>query len=208
MEMRNDGKAWWYVVTGVIAGAMALMLAGCGSGNGEEPNGGDDGPADDGTPPDDGTTDDAPRCGDGRCAGPTAATPEDCASCPRDCGCGAEQACLLETQVCGNPLIDAIPGTWDLLEVDGGPPVTPNTVMLWTDTSQPLCGYLAPPGDACVRGFSGPSFFLLGTRLYIPDDGGGVVGEGQVLNGGTRIEYDYSIGGEVVDNDVVWVKRP
>ena len=197
MEMRNDGKRWWYVVTGVIAGAMALMLAGCGSGNGEEPNGGDDGPADDGTPPDDGTTDDAPRCGDGRCE--SGVLPdgsirtdlrEDCASCPADCGCdAATQVCSEEHVSCisNNPLIESIPGRWILTDPD-----TDYVTTVTVDPTQPTCGCSnQTSGDACVGGFDPPNFAVLsGTRLFL--DGCGHTLEGQVLEGGTRVEYDRS----------------
>ncbi len=44
-------------------------------------------------------------------------------------------------------------------------------------------------------------------RLYIPNDGSGITLEGQVLNEGTRIEFDYS-DGVVTENDAVWIKRP
>ena len=125
-------------------------------------------------------TDQAPRCGDGRCQ---ADASETCVSCVEDCGCdAATQVCSEEYGVCvsNNPLIETIPGTWDLVELNGQPPPEPTNAMLTTDTSQPLCGYPDPPQvmRACeagtfrtpsssVRGSISPTTIVLTSRLRV-----------------------------------------
>ena len=142
-------------------------------------------------------TDTTPRCGDGRCE--SGALPdgsirtdlrEDCASCPADCGCdAATQVCSEEHVSCisNNPLIESIPGRWILTDPD-----TDYVTTVTVDPTQPTCGCSnQTSGDACVGGFDPPNFAVLsGTRLFL--DGCGHTLEGQVLEGGTRVEYDRS----------------
>jgi len=136
-------------------------------------------------------TDTTPRCGDGACAGPTPTSgdPEDCASCPADCGCTSGQACLRETHVCGNPLIDAIPGRWNNV---ARTPTFTDTAKDATRLLGPDCGCAEQPaGDACFIGLNPPnSFVLSGTRVFLA--GCSDTLEGQVLEGGTRIVYNWS----------------
>ena len=156
--------------------------------------------------------DTTPRCGDGVCTGPTARIPEDCASCAEDCGCATDQRCWSWDEeldplhalppnaaeyrmgnICGtdNPLFDVIPGRWRWIELRGSPPIDAGPYNFGVDIIATGC-YIPghETGDACVYGFTGFSSAVLdGARLFLHDPDGGER-EGEVLTGGTRMEYD------------------
>lgn len=171
----------------------------------------------------------APQCGDGVCERsvqfPGDVPTEDCALCPQDCGCTGEQVCrswealgwhkgcggIPEdlTRYCGsvcghpNPLIDVIPGSWRLIEPDVG-----ERDNIFVDTSAPACDIAGhEAGDACVID-DGLAFVavLTETRLFLRAPPADYYLEGQVLEGGRRIEYDYGAPEGPFDH-LVWVKE-
>jgi len=216
-------------------GAIVIATAGCGgsdSGDGNHPNGdGGEPPAtcgngscdsgetctncNDCTCPSGQTcsgdtnacvTDTTPRCGDGTCAGPTdPISPEDCTTCAQDCGCGMGQACLGETHVCGNPLIERMPGRWDLVELNGQPPPVREMPTVTVDAANPNCSEpTQTSGDACVMGFNRCNLILYGTRLSLTDAFGTC--EGAALEDGHRVEYDATPTGSSTTDHLVFVR--
>ncbi|MBI4434785.1 hypothetical protein HY635_03150 [Candidatus Uhrbacteria bacterium] len=141
--------------------------------------------------PDACVTDNTPRCGDGKC---DATASETCTSCEQDCGCGADRRCHTESATCvsANPLIETMPGSWNLVEINGEPPPVQGLSDVTVDPTQPTCGCPDQAlGDACVIGFDPPNFAVLsGTTLIL--SGCGQTLEGQVLEEGRRVEYDRS----------------
>lgn len=170
---------------------------------------------------------DCSACGNGTCDGLVNFVTEeieDCSSCTEDCGCSSEQTCWdWETDlgfapyqcpnitkdgvyqycghVCGssNTLIIAIHGRWR-------PVVQPNSsrIDVLADPSDPTCdipGHEA--GDACVSVFMA---VLAGTRLFVRDPTTPRFLEGQVLDGGSRIEGDEGAAEAGPLTHFAWVK--
>jgi len=82
-------------------------------------------------------------------------------------------------------LIETLPGTWVSVE-----PTPGEIITVTVDPTQLSCEEPGQtPGDACVYGFSPYSLVLSGTRLSIVSMGTTLV-DGQVLNDGTRVEFD------------------
>jgi len=164
------------------------------------------------------------------CAGPTDAfNPEDCMSCAQDCGCGADRRCWSWDEeldplhalspdtaayrvgsVCGadNPLFGAIPGRWRRTEFNGIPDNERSDFGV--DIVATSC-YIPDheAGDACVYGFApSPPAVLAGTRLFLRDPLSEEI-EGEVLEGGRRMEYDLYLPEDPPEarNHLVWVKQ-
>lgn len=126
----------------------------------------------------------APVCGDRTCNGD-----ETCTSCENDCGCGEDQVCREDAcvPISTNPLIESMPGEWVQVEPEPSGGVTTVSV----DPNQPTCDDpQQTPGDACIRGFGNGPLVLSGMRIFV--DVPGYLTEGQVLNDGTRVDFDYT----------------
>ncbi|MBI4142908.1 hypothetical protein HY480_03480 [Candidatus Uhrbacteria bacterium] len=196
--MENRVVAWLAVFG--FALVVAAVSVGCG-GDGGDNDGSADGATADDTPGDDGPGgDDGAACGDGRCG-----EGEDCYTghnrCAEDCACGSGETCTggmwEDAASCRptNPLIEKMPGTWMQ--------VLPNTgemVQVTVDPSDPGCMLegqpRGTPGDACVGGFSPlGAIILTDNQLQYRANGGTEQADGQVLEDGRRVEFDYFNGG-------------
>ena len=198
--MRN-GR--WLVVGFAVA---ILALSACGSeGGGSDGAGvnGDDGGSGTGSHAD-GSSGGHP--GGGVCGDHVCNAGETCGSCVLDCGCDISHGCRNDACVPAeqiNPLIASMWGSWRR-QVDD------RQVDVYVDPNDTTCNAngqpQGDPGDACVHGFDPIGGFILkGTMLHWTQWSDSTVhAEGQVLNDGTRVEFDYDNG---IVTHIIYVKQ-